>query len=498
MMNQIHDEIKLNKTKGTYRGIITTKATPYTKEVLVGEIPISSYFGVSVKEFYEKFKNVNGTMKWTFNVQIDRTNIPIVSESYKYKVDGKAISERAPEYDDVIQIFATVQVPVEQIATKSGKSERYQMDFNPTTGHKYHVAEDGFQSVIPLDIDDAAYVPVSHNSKELLSKAMNVYMIPYRLRFISNDETQPNQVIPNTYAYNTLRHTLNEKAFELGEPEYNQTLFRLGKVAVQSQRQLERDTILLDTRSRGGGLNENISKKEIARTDERSLANWDIGYFDGETYQENGVVVLKIADDILDGVNDEAIKENLFRQAFNKYKALGIMPIIEFYKPNSSGNDLLENGEFINYKHINYHSPKHSSGKYAIKILYEGSGDDFILDLEGSAVYVIRVPGYKLANGTDYQIEIKAKLHPSANIRKVATIQLSYLDGTSETIEMANVVESRTWQVLTSKIEVRKDILEARVLINKSNANLMHNLYIDYVKLLSKGRISNTEEKLEL
>ncbi len=497
MGNMIHDELTYENVPGAYHGTVTTQTSPFTKEVLVGEIEIKTFFGNDVAEFNERYKYVNGDIKYKFNVRIKDTNFMILSESYKYKSDGKEITERDVEFTDIIQIYATIRVPVEYEIQRTGKTERYQLDFNPTPGHKYHIAEDGFQGFIPLNTDESIYVPVEHPSQELLAKQMNIYMIPYRLRYV-NAKGEPGDVINATYFYNTLHHSDNDKMFTFGEEEYDMSLLRLGKVAVQSQRNLKRDMVMLDTRTRGGGIKEGISRKEIELRDKQSLFNWDIGYFDGEAYQENGIVVLRVSNKLLDGVNDTAIKETLFRKAMEKYKAMGVYPIIEFYDPDNINTQLLENEEFIGLKHINYYSEPFSAGEYKLDFKHEGAGDDFMLVCKNNAYYSIRVPGYKLAEGESYTLEMKGRLSPNEIEHNAATVTIYYKDGSKKTLVAPKFTQKTIWQLSLLEITIQKEVLELRININETSFVLNEETYIDYVKLLPKGKTNQQEEIYEL
>lgn len=497
MGNMIHDELVYEDVPGAYHGTVTTQTSPFTKEVLVGEVEIKTFFGNDVAEFNERYKYVNGDIKYKFNVRIKDTNFMILSESYKYKSDGKEITERDVEFADIIQVYATIRVPVEYKIQRTGKTERYQLDFNPTPGHKYHIAEDGFQGFIPLNTDESVYVPAERPSQELLAKQMSIYMIPYRLRYV-NDKGESGEIINATYFYNTLHHSDNEKMFTFGEEDYDISLIRLGKVAIQSQRNLKRDMVLLDTRTRGGGIKEGITRKEIEKRDKQSLFNWDIGYFDGEAYQENGIIVLRVSNKMLDGVNDAAVKESLFRKALEKYKAMGVYPIIEFYDPDGIKTGLLENEEFIGLNHINYYSEAFSSGEYGLGLKREGAGDDFILTCNQNATYTIRVPGYKLTEGETYTLEIKGRLSENEIEHEAATVSIYYKDGSSKILTTSNLSQKTIWQLSSLEIPIEKEVLELRISINESLLILEEQTYIDYVKLNPKGETNQQEEIYEL
>lgn len=495
MIVKAHDELMFDRKESFFTGKITTRNKPYTTEVLVGEIPISTYFGTDVLAFHEKYKNLQGDFTFNCNIKIEKTSFPILKETYKFKKDGVSIKDRAIELDDIIQVYVTVQVGVEYEAKKLGTSERYQLDVNPTPGHRYHVAEDNFKDFIPTNTDEAVYEPKEHESLELLSKMTSIYLVPYRLRMVNYDETKPNEIMKNTYSYNTIHHTFDDKMFIEGEKEYDPTLFEIAKVAIQSTKNIERDTIMLDLRNRGGGIKENISKNEIKETDQMSLFNWDIGYFDGEAYQENGVVVIRVADTILDGVNDEAIKEDILKQAFNKYKAFGVLPIIEFYSVGDTKRELLQNKGFT--QKSPYWNEKLSKG---VPSILKDENSEYMVEINDDESLVYRVPGYLFEEGVRYKLEIKAKLkNEFSKERSSGLIAIKYKNVENKTvINLPQLISVDEWLQIEEEFKVTAEVQYVDLILNNSEEKAIGQALFKDVFLTSKGYDVSNEEIIEL
>ena len=91
-------------------------------------------------------------------------------------------------------------------------------------------------------------------------------------------------------------------------------------------------TTLIDTRTPGGGIkdiSDNIRKELQIESD----CYYDIGYYDGEAYQENGVFVVRIDRNVLVEYGGHLTKEDI-QTAVSKWSALGTIPIIEYVIPN--------------------------------------------------------------------------------------------------------------------------------------------------------------------
>lgn len=108
-------------------------------------------------------------------------------------------------------------------------------------------------------------------------------------------------------------------------------------------------TMLEDTRTRGGGIEEmsdNIRRELQIESD----YYYDIGYYDGTPYQQNMVLVIRIDRNILKTYGGRFTKEDV-EAAVNKWCAVGTIPIIEYVIPkhNETSNiiDVLPDNDVI-------------------------------------------------------------------------------------------------------------------------------------------------------
>ena len=83
------------------------------------------------------------------------------------------------------------------------------------------------------------------------------------------------------------------------------------------------DVDVTDTRSRGGGLMDGLDYDAVKEIQPESQFYWDLGYFDGQAFPSNGVLVFKFSA-AMQGREDE------IREKINKHLAIGEYAIIDF------------------------------------------------------------------------------------------------------------------------------------------------------------------------
>lgn len=487
----ITDSIKMKKEGAPFRKTFQTALIPQAKEVLIGSIPISTYFGNDIKTFNDQYKD-RTNVNLNIDIKIKDTTIGITRIEKRYLSDGLPITSRPMKFEDTVNIYAIILIPVmhEKSADEESR-EFFKLDMNPTPGHKYGSSSDGFNSFIPLDNENDHLGVERRDSRELLAKMIHLYAVPTSIRKVSENEGMDGKVIDGTQNDRALFHTDQGDYFEENSGKYDPSLLRIAKMGLQNPRKLAEDTIVLDTRSRGGGIKNDITKKQIGKIDKSSLSNWDIGYFDGEAYQENGIVVVRVSDRILKEAESEEAARMEVEKAIAKYKAFGVYPIVEYYSEKETHEKmLLENYEFMYNKHINYHQPSLSKGEYVIAFMQIGSQDNYVLQLKGDAVYGIRVPGYHFTEST-YELHIKSLKEVTASNRSAATIIVSYQDGTKETIVMGAIEQSQ-WMIQKQDIVLNKPVQDMKILVNEDASTPTGNVLIDYVLLKPKG-ITNKE-----
>jgi hypothetical protein len=179
------------------------------------------------------------------------------------------------------------------------------IDLNPTRGHI---------CTMPV-VKDNGFVYKNVPTSELVGKTVYIYMMPYRL-IKDGVVTKENST--------TIRHTFDKNELlllQLAHPE----LIVIGHITISNDYTVY-DIDNLDTRTRGGGLKDSISKETIAKVDELSLNFWDISPFDGQKFYANGISVIKLPRTVLNTFTDEEVQ-----RIVEDHIAFGVMPIIKYY-----------------------------------------------------------------------------------------------------------------------------------------------------------------------
>lgn len=128
------------------------------------------------------------------------------------------------------------------------------------------------------------------------------------------------RVIPGTYQPHALFHTFEE----VQEPN----VILLAKVQIRPNS--SKDSIrLIDTRRRGGGIKETIGPALMKELGIDSRSYWDIGYWDGEPYQENGVLIIRLPRYILKEYGGRFTKQDV-EAVVQKHIAFGTFTIIDY------------------------------------------------------------------------------------------------------------------------------------------------------------------------
>jgi hypothetical protein len=106
--------------------------------------------------------------------------------------------------------------------------------------------------------------------------------------------------------------------------------FKLGSLALGPNCTTD-DVTLIDTRTRGGGLNK-LGREEVDKViDVQPEVEfyWDVGYFDGQAFPSNGVIVINVPKRVL-ADHGGVFNEDEVRQKVMKHMALGEYPIINY------------------------------------------------------------------------------------------------------------------------------------------------------------------------
>ena len=473
------EEVTLsNEVTDSKMGMVHSSIERKTHKVLLGSYKIADLFPNNPDI------NTNTLFDLSFNV-IDAKGFEAIQAFYS---NDTLISSRKAKKDDIINVYGFITTPVvKDIKMLDPEILGYfHLDFNPTPGHKYTVNQSGNFENIPSEHDKQLLSSelAEKNSLELLAKPIHIYLKPTLIR---DHQGKP---IYSTIRNKAIYHTDEEFWFNPNDYYYEPTMLRLGTIYVQANSNMNEDMIILDTRSRGGGLKESISRKIIEQVDKKSLEYWDIGYHDGTPYQENGVIIVRLPNTLL-----KQFHESEIQQAISKHKAHGVLPIIEYYDPNVDQvyqKGLLENTEFLYGEHLSYYNPSLSKG--SPQILYqEGTGDNYILRLPLQSQYGLTIPGYRFDKSEHYQIEIKCKLDEEATPRNVAIIELYYDDGTKETIK-DGFINQKIWTIKKIIIPIQKPLHKVNILFNDANQYSKGSIDIDYVLLYPIIHIEDKNE----
>ena len=101
---------------------------------------------------------------------------------------------------------------------------------------------------------------------------------------------------------------------------------------------------MTDTRSRGGGLLEDISESLRKQIEPESDYYWDIGYWDGESYSENSVIAIRLDKRILKQFGGRFTEEQV-QKATEKHVAFGMLVMIEYVTSYTESDMKIDNLE---------------------------------------------------------------------------------------------------------------------------------------------------------
>ncbi len=190
------------------------------------------------------------------------------------------------------------------------------IDLNPNTYHTY---------------SDMNYTPSETKpSKNLFNKVIYFFMKPTVEYEVSakNDsliyDPEDDEEIGTVIAQNkeTLYHKIDDP-----QPDSTHDIY-IGSVYIRQNTSLH-STILIDSRTRGGGILESISDSLRHELEPESDFYLDIGYYDGEPYQENGVIIVRLDNSLLKEFGGRFTHSEI-EQKVKRWLGFGVYPIIEY------------------------------------------------------------------------------------------------------------------------------------------------------------------------
>lgn len=187
------------------------------------------------------------------------------------------------------------------------------IDLNP---NQYHTYSD-------LNKEPSELAP----TKNLFNKTIYFYLRPtirYQIDSTNDDLINTDTELDRIMLENneTLYHTIDKY-----EPESEMDIY-IGSVYIRQNTSLH-STILVDTRTRGGGVLEEMKDSLRKQLEPESDFYLDIGCYDGTPYQENAVIIIRLDNSILKEYGGRFTQTDI-EQKVHKWLGLGVYPIIEY------------------------------------------------------------------------------------------------------------------------------------------------------------------------
>jgi hypothetical protein len=112
-------------------------------------------------------------------------------------------------------------------------------------------------------------------------------MVPHYVKDVNGN------VIDGSVQQRTLRVSLEPTVFDPLSPNYDPLAIQLGVVYISTALDINK-LAMIDTRKRGGGLNDNANVQEIVRLVNDAATYWDVGYGAGTSYQKSGFIIVRL------------------------------------------------------------------------------------------------------------------------------------------------------------------------------------------------------------
>ncbi|MES9681806.1 hypothetical protein ABWK22_02575 [Gottfriedia acidiceleris] len=177
------------------------------------------------------------------------------------------------------------------------------LDLNPSVGH---------YSTLPMTTYVNGQQRVEYKkvpSSQLLNKLIHIY------------------IVPDAEGGASIRHCFSREEWrniQLSNPMY----LLLAKVQVREHTSVN-DVVVMDARTRGGGISPALSVKTIDERVKGKQRYWDIGNWDGKAFYRNGVLIVTLPKSILSEYGG-TLSEDYVREVIDKHVAYGTYCIIEW------------------------------------------------------------------------------------------------------------------------------------------------------------------------
>lgn len=231
--------------------------------------------------------------------------------------DGIIITEETiSENDNIVCTYTYVEESYVYRGFWRNKNDFARIDLNPNMYHTY---------------SDLNYTPSeTRPSKNLFNKVIYFFMRPtveYEIDAendsliydLENDEDIGSIVLENT---DTIYHQIDN-----AQPESDHDIY-IGSVYIRQNTSLH-STVLVDSRTRGGGVIESMKDSLRRELEPESEYYLDIGYYDGEPYQENGVIIIRLDNSLLKEFGGRFTQGDIETKV-KRWLGFGVYPIIEY------------------------------------------------------------------------------------------------------------------------------------------------------------------------
>ena len=146
-------------------------------------------------------------------------------------------------------------------------------------------------------------------SSKLLNKLIHIY------------------IVPDSENGNSIRHCFSREEWRSIQ-QSNPMYLLLAKVQVREHTSVK-DVVVMDARTRGGGISESLPTKIVDERVQGRQRYWDIGNWDGKAFYRNGVLIVTLPKSILTEYGGN-LSEEYAKEVIDKYVAFGTHCIIEW------------------------------------------------------------------------------------------------------------------------------------------------------------------------
>ena len=249
--------------------------------------------------------------------RVDDEDFPIKIKDISFS-DGVIITKDAiSENDTIIATYSYIEESYVYRGFWRNQQDFARIDLNPNMYHTY---------------SDLTYTPSEDKpSKNLFNKVIYFFMRPrvvYEIQSEKNDslifDLEDDSQIGEIIAENTdcLYHKIDDP-----QPDSDMDIY-IGSVYIRQNTSLH-STILVDSRTRGGGLLESMKDSLRKQLEPESDFYLDIGFYDGEPYQENGVIIVRLDNSLLKEFGGRFTHGDIEAKV-KRWLGFGVYPIIEY------------------------------------------------------------------------------------------------------------------------------------------------------------------------